>query len=161
MARHTVLYTTVIDAIRMLRDSWRRESARSEREVLADFADVGLLILDEAGMQFGTDAEQVCLFDIIDCRYRKKRPTLMLTNGNVKVLRELLGERSYDRVRETGHWLTFNWPSYRPEIAAQRRGEAGAAERGFGASSRPALATVSNSMRAPLAHAAGGASTTH
>lgn len=113
LPKHTVLYTSAIDAIRMLRDTWRRDAVRSETQLLDELTSLGLLILDEVGMQYGTEAEQVSLFDIIDKRYRDKKPMILLTNVNSDKLNTIVGERSMDRLREQAHWVAFNWDSYR------------------------------------------------
>jgi len=107
------LYTSAIDAVRMVRDTWRKNSEKSETEVLRVLASVDLLVLDEVGVQYGTEAEQVTLFDIIDKRYRDMMPMILLTNMGTKGMREFLGDRSYDRLREAGLWVPFDWESHR------------------------------------------------
>lgn len=118
MKQTTVLYTSAIDAVRMIRDTWRRDSQYTESQVLAELAGVGLLILDEVGVQYGTDAEQVNLFDIIDKRYRDLMPMILLTNLNRSGMKAFLGDRSFDRLRESGSWTAFEWESGRPKAAA-------------------------------------------
>lgn len=113
MTSHTALYTSAIDAVRMIRDTWRRDSEKSETDVLNMLSSIDLLILDEVGVQYGTEAEQVSLFDIIDKRYRDMMPTILLTNLSTKGMKEFLGDRSYDRLREGGIWITFDWESMR------------------------------------------------
>jgi DNA replication protein DnaC len=121
MPMTTVLYTSAIDAVRTVRDTWRKDSDRTEIQVLDIFASVGLLILDEVGVQYGTEAEQVTLFDIIDKRYRDMMPTVLLTNLNAAGMKQFLGDRSYDRLREGGIWVTFDWESQRKSAVSQIR----------------------------------------
>lgn len=118
MAGHTALYTSAIDAVRMIRNTWRRDSERTETQVLDMLAGVDLLVLDEVGVQYGTEAEQVNLFDIIDKRYRALMPTILLTNQGKGGLKSFLGDRSFDRLREGGQWVVFDWESYRGRAAA-------------------------------------------
>lgn len=113
MPNHTVLYISAIDAVRMVRDTWRKDSKHTELQVLDMLTDLHLLVLDEVGVQYGTDAEQITLFDIIDKRYRDMMPTILLTNQNRKGMKEFLGDRSFDRLREGGIWVTFDWESQR------------------------------------------------
>lgn len=113
MARNTVFYTSAIDAVRTVRETWRKNSEKSEKQVLDMFASVDLLIIDEVGVQYGTEAEQVTLFDIIDKRYRDMMPIILLTNENREGFRKFLGDRSFDRLREQGEWVKFEWESYR------------------------------------------------
>ena len=118
MKTGTGLYTSAIDAVRMVRNTWRKDSDKTETQVLQMLASIDLLVMDEIGVQYGTDAEQVTLFDIIDKRYRDMRPTILLTNLNTKGMKEFLGDRSYDRLREGGIWVQFDWESQRGRKAA-------------------------------------------
>lgn len=113
LSRH-VRYMTCLDMIRAVRETWRRDSDRSEAQLLAYLGGLDLLVIDEVGMQYGTDGEQTILFDVLDRRYRDVRPTILLTNQNKEDLKALLGERTHDRLREVGRWVAFEWPSYRP-----------------------------------------------
>lgn len=116
MTAHTAFYTSAIDAIRMIRDTWRRDSMKTETQILNMLAGIDLLILDEIGVQYGTEAEQVSLFDIIDKRYRDMMPTILITNLDKAKMKLFLGDRSFDRLREGGIWLTFDWASKRGSV---------------------------------------------
>lgn len=115
MPQRVGLYVTCMGVIRMVRGTWRRDSEKSESEVLDLFGSVPLLVLDEIGVQYGTDGEQTILFDVLDRRYRDMQPTLLLTNQDVKGMTQFLGERTFDRLREVSQWVSFDWPSYRPQ----------------------------------------------
>jgi DNA replication protein DnaC len=113
MKSSTALYINALDLIRMVRDTWRRDSEMSEVAVLNDLTSVGLLVIDEIGVQYGTDGEQVILFDVLNRRYRDLMPAILLTNLGAKGMKEFLGERSFDRLREGGIWVAFDWDSFR------------------------------------------------
>jgi DNA replication protein DnaC len=120
MPKRVGLYMTCMSAIRMVRETWRKDSEQSEREVLDTLGSVPLLVLDEIGVQYGTDGEQTVIFDILDRRYRDMRPSILLTNQDKNGLKTFIGERAYDRLTESCRWVPFDWPSYR----AQARKEA-------------------------------------
>lgn len=109
------------DIVRMLRATWgNRERGRTwdgrattEDGLIDDFASLSLLVIDEVGASFGSEAEQVQLFDIIDLRYRYERPTILLSNLPAKGLKEAIGDRSYDRLREGAQVLVCGWESHR------------------------------------------------
>lgn len=107
------LYTTCMGIIRSVRGTWRKDSERSESEVLATLNTVPLLVVDEIGVQYGTDGEQTILFDVLDGRYRNMKPSILLTNQDRAGLKQFIGERAYDRLTETARWIPFDWPSYR------------------------------------------------
>ncbi len=113
MRNGTAMYITAMDLIRRVRDTWRRDSEDSESQVLDLFSALDLLVLDEVGAQYGTEGEQVILFDVLNRRYRDMRPTILLTNLSKAGMKPFLGERSFDRLREDGIWVPFDWESYR------------------------------------------------
>lgn len=115
----TVLFTTVMRAIRRVKDTWRRESRETETQAVACLVFPDLLILDEVGVQFGSDTEKLILFDVLNERYQKRRPTLLLSNLTLDEVKAYLGERVFDRLREDGgEAVTFDWPSWRGRVAA-------------------------------------------
>lgn len=113
MGSGTAMYLNALDLVRMVRDTWRRDSEMTESAVLQELSTVSLLVIDEIGVQYGTDGEQVILFDVINRRYRDLMPSILLTNLGAKGMKEFLGERSFDRLREGGIWVAFDWESYR------------------------------------------------
>lgn len=108
------LFTTVSDAMRAIKSTYDPSSRTSESEALYAFVEPRLLILDEAGGSKGSEHEMQLMFDIINKRYENKRPTIILTNLDPTALRDHLGERVTDRLREGGGKLvTFTWASHR------------------------------------------------
>lgn len=118
LPKHVGFYVTCMGAIRAVRETWRKDSERSEREVLNILGEVPLLVMDEIGVQYGTDGEQTVIFDILDRRYRDMMPTILLTNQDKAGLKQFIGDRAFDRLTETCRWVAFDWPSYR--IQARR-----------------------------------------
>jgi DNA replication protein DnaC len=109
-----VRYVTCMDLIRAIRETWRRDSEKTETQMLRYFEVLDLLVIDEVGMQYGTDGEQTILFDILDRRYREVKPTVLLTNQDRQGFSSFVGERTFDRLKETCRWVPFDWESYRP-----------------------------------------------
>lgn len=87
----TSLYLNALDLVRMVRDTWRRDSEMTESAVLQELSTVSLLVIDEIGVQYGTEGEQVILFDVLNRRYRDLMPTILLTNLGAKGMKEFLG----------------------------------------------------------------------
>lgn len=117
LPRRVGVYTTVMGLVRAVRDTWRRDSDRTESQVLGDIGAIDLLVIDEMGVQYGTDGEKTILFEVLDRRYQDRRPTIILTNLKAAALQELVGDRTYDRLTETARWVPFGWPSYRAKAA--------------------------------------------
>ena len=116
MPKYTAMYLNALDAVRMIRDTWRKDSETSELQVLDLLGSIDLLVIDEVGVQYGTDNEQMLMFDIINRRYRDSKPMILLTNLGTTGFSEFLTERSYDRLRENGKWVSFEWRSYRAKV---------------------------------------------
>lgn len=121
MPMHCGRYLTVSDLIDTIRETWRRDSERSHAKVLHELATTPLLVLDEMGAQYGSDGEQTTLFQVIDRRYRERRPMVVVANLNPANLKTVIGERSYDRLREIATVIPFEWESHR---APARKGAA-------------------------------------
>ena len=118
----TVLFTTVMRAVRRVKDTWGRGSRESESEAIAALVFPDLLILDEVGVQFGSDTEKLILFDILNERYERRRPTILMSNLPLDEVSAYLGERVFDRLREDGgEFIPFTWESYRK--SCNRQGE--------------------------------------
>lgn len=104
----------VIELIRILKETWQRGSESAERDVIEYFGGLDVLILDEVGIQFGSETERMFMFDIINTRYDNMLPTILISNLDINNLKEILGEQAVDRLREDGgKVLVFNWESQR------------------------------------------------
>ena len=110
----SAVFTTVSDAMRAIKRTYDADSQMTELQAIQAFVDPGLLILDEVGANRGTEYEVQLVFDIINKRYENCRPTIILTNLDPQALRDCLGERVVDRLREGGGKLVaFTWESFR------------------------------------------------
>lgn len=107
-------FSTARQIIRNIRSTWKRDADRTEDEVIAMYVNVDYLFIDEIGIQYGTESEQIAMFDIINGRYEYERPTILITNLDITGLKEIMGERIIDRLRQDGgEMLAFNWSSLR------------------------------------------------
>ena len=107
------VFVTVQRLIRRVKDSWSNQT-ETESEVVDAFASPDLLILDEVGVQFGSEFEKQMLFDVLNERYEKLKPSILLSNIPREQLSDYLGERVTDRLRENGgKMIGFDWDSYR------------------------------------------------
>lgn len=116
----TVYFTTVQRAMRRVKDSWSRYSRETESQAIETLVAPDLLILDEVGVQSGSDFERNTLFDVLNERYEKRRPTILISNLTPGEVKAFLGERVVDRIREDGGGtMVFKWQSYREQLCDQ------------------------------------------
>lgn len=117
-ADHLVLFRGVLAAVRHVKNAWNRKSEQSEADAIADLVKPDLLILDDVGVQFGSEAEKIILFEIINGRYEQMKPTIITANLTRAELNQYLGERVMDRLTEGGGAIiAFDWNSYRAKVA--------------------------------------------
>lgn len=115
----TVLLTSVMRIVRAVRRTWSKDSASSEEDVIAYYTSRDLLVIDEVGIQYGSDSEMITLFDIMNTRYERMLPTILISNLAPAEISDAIGERLTDRMVEgDGATLIFNWSSYRSQKGA-------------------------------------------
>lgn len=110
----TARFSSVSEINRLVRESKSYNTKYSETEVIEAFGNYDLLIVDEVGIQSGTDAESRALFDVFNARYQNMKSTIVISNLNQAQVREALGQRIFDRLKEGGgEVLVFHWRSHR------------------------------------------------
>lgn len=110
----SAVFLSTLDAVRRVKETYRKGSEETERQAIAWFSKHDLLILDEVGVQFGSDTEKMILFEIINKRYENLKPTILISNLSLKNLEDFVGERIMDRMRENGgRVLIFEFESFR------------------------------------------------
>jgi len=113
-AGHSALFITVSDAMRSIKRAYDKTADISEGEAIKALVEPRLLVLDECGMDYGTDHSKTLIFDMLNKRYEQVRPTIILTNLDAPALREYLGDRIVDRLRDGGgKFIPFDWKSER------------------------------------------------
>lgn len=126
IARHAItehqssaVFTTALKIAREYKSTWSKGSTRTEDDVIRYFTKPDLLIIDEVGVQFGSDAEKLIMFEIINTRYERMKPTILISNQTKEELAAFIGERVIDRMSDGGGCtLSFTWDSYRSKGAA-------------------------------------------
>lgn len=99
---------------RCVRDSWREGAAESESQVIERFVAIDLLVIDEVGVQANSENERNILYDILNGRYEATKPTILLSNEPLESIENIIGARSFDRLREGGgRAFDCKWESFR------------------------------------------------
>ena len=116
-AKHSkvVMYRTVYEAVLEVKEAWSGRT--SESAVYTAFRKPDLLILDEVGRQFGSEAEKVAIFQILNSRYNDMTSTIVISNLDLAGVKEYIGAATVDRLREHGGELVqFGWESERGNV---------------------------------------------
>ncbi len=72
----------------------------TKSKLIETLKDCKMLVLDELGVSSGGRDENALLDDVLSHRYDRQKPTVLIANLPIGKIRELLGERIADRVRE-------------------------------------------------------------
>ena len=100
---------------RMILESKDFKKAKyTESQVIEAMASLELLVIDEIGVQSGSDAESRALFDVFNTRYEHMKPTIFISNLQLDGFAAAVGGRIMSRLREDGgEILSFNWEDCR------------------------------------------------
>lgn len=110
---YSFFHTTALKLVRRIKDSWKNKE-ETEQSIIDSFVQPSLLVIDEIGVQFGSPTEQLFLTEVINERYEKQRPTILISNLTLSQLAEVMGARVIDRFYDDGSKiLAFAWSSYR------------------------------------------------
>jgi DNA replication protein DnaC len=114
-AGYTALFTKTPRLLREVKDTFNRNSEITQSEIISRMGAIDLLVIDEVGIQFGTETERMILYEILDQRYEAMLPFILTTNiTDLKTLEKLLGERIIDRLFEgESRIVFFDWESHR------------------------------------------------
>lgn len=114
MARgYTAYFTSITRLFTKIRSTWAKSSEMTEEQMLKQFEQIDLMIIDEIGVQRGTADEERTLHELLEARRLNCKPTILLTNAGPKELKTYLGERFWDRLDESGVSVVFDWESHR------------------------------------------------
>jgi DNA replication protein DnaC len=106
------------DAIgRRVRATYNNRADETESEVIGALCRDHLLILDDVGAGAITDWSRGLTHAVIDGRYGRGLPTILVTNLRAEELETTIGERAVDRLREGGgRVIVFPGPSLRATL---------------------------------------------
>lgn len=110
----SVRMTSAFKLILGIKDTYRADSEVTTLQAIERLVAYDLLIIDEVGVQFGTQTENLLLNQVLNGRYEEKLPTLLISNLPEADLEVYLGERLMDRLCDRGGMLIpFAWNSAR------------------------------------------------
>ncbi|MDO4896358.1 MAG: ATP-binding protein [Moraxella sp.] len=102
-----------------VRATWSKHSDVSEHELMNDWINQDLLVIDELGEADGASNADTAIANrerisrIIDGRYSRNLPTIITTNLERDEIVERLGDRAWDRLAQNAVMIAFNWGSFR------------------------------------------------
>lgn len=108
---HCVMVITsakgIVDSIK---NSWRD---KEENDHFIKCKRANVLVIDEVGLQYGTEMERIEMFELVDCRYNSMLPTVFTSNFFKDELKRILGQRIHDRIFSECRYFEFKETSKR------------------------------------------------
>lgn len=105
-------YATAYHIVRDIKDTYG--GSGRERDIVRGYVEPALLVVDEVGVQYGTDTEKLLLFEVLNGRYEEVKPTIVISNLEPAAIGDYLGDRVMDRLMDNGGAvLVFDWQSHR------------------------------------------------
>ena len=111
--KRPMLYTTAVNLFSTIKSTYTAGTEKSEKEVVSDYTEAALLVIDEVQERGETQYEDRQLTAIIDARYAADMPTILISNYTWERLASTLSPAVIDRIEENGAKLLFNWESFR------------------------------------------------
>ena len=107
------LAPAIIEEIRRAKSFTAKES---EAEILDNYGSARLLVIDEIGRGVVAAEEQYMLYQIINERYNRRKPTVLISNQTKKDFLNYVGIAAADRLTESAQVVEFTGKSSRGEI---------------------------------------------
>ena len=101
-----------------LRDTYSADSERYGHtwSMLEELCNMPYLVIDDFGIQRGTEWEIEMLYDLVDARYGDQRFTVVTTNQPLDELKNLADGRIYSRLVEMCQPIPMDGPDYRMHL---------------------------------------------
>lgn len=97
----------------LVRATYRADAAETEDQVIERLVRRDLLVLDELHERGDTPSEDRLLHRLINRRYERLKPTVLISNQTQEQFARQVGESIVDRIREGGRIITCGWSSLR------------------------------------------------
>jgi len=111
--KRPMVYTTAMNLFTSIKSTYSSNSEKSEKEVISEYCEAALLVIDEVQVRSETKFEDDKLTTIIDARYMDGMPTILISNYTWERLASTLSPAVIDRFDENGLKLVFDWESFR------------------------------------------------
>ena len=110
------LYRLASAIVEELRRAKSFRSTETEANILYKYGQTNLLVIDEIGRSASVCDEQYMLYQIINERYNRKKPTIMISNQTKKDFFQYVGIATTDRLTESAEVVELTGKSYRAII---------------------------------------------
>lgn len=107
------LYRLASSIVEELRRAKSFNADKTEAKILDAYGKTSLLIVDEIGRGAVAAEEQYMLYQIINERYNRRKPTVLISNQTKKEFLQYIGIAAADRLTESAQVVELTGKSYR------------------------------------------------
>ena len=95
-----VCFIVLSELFEYLKNCYSNDESWKSKRIMEHLRKVDLLVLDDMGAEKTSEWTKELLFNIIDYRYNEQLPMIVTTNCVPEELKEKIGDRNFDRLRE-------------------------------------------------------------
>lgn len=110
------LYRLASSIVEEIRRAKSFTATETEANLLYKYGQANLLIIDEIGRSNSALDEQYIIYQIINERYNRRKPTVLISNQTKKEFLEYVGVATADRLSESAEVIELTGKSYRAII---------------------------------------------
>lgn len=110
------LYRLAPEIVEEIRRAKSFTAKETETDILDYYGHARLLVIDEIGRGIAAAEEQYMLYQIINERYNRRKPTVLISNQTKKDFLNYVGIAAADRLTESARAVEFTGRSYRATI---------------------------------------------
>lgn len=107
------LAPNIVEEIRRAKSFTAKET---EADLLENYGRAKLLVIDEIGRGVAGTDEQYMLYQIINERYNRRKPTVLISNQTKRDFLNYIGIAAADRLTESAKTVEFKGQSYRATL---------------------------------------------
>ncbi len=108
-------YVLAFDFFTEVKRSFRDDSTDA---ILKRYATAGYLVIDEVDKAFGSQTEFVYLYSLVNERYNRMLPTVLITNADEADLVSVIGASTLSRIAGDGAIIELKGEDYRQRMLA-------------------------------------------
>lgn len=110
------LYRLASSIVEEIRRAKSFRNTETEADILYKYGQESLLIIDEIGRSSSATDEQYMIYQIINERYNRRKPTVLISNQTKKDFLQYIGVATADRLTESAEVVELMGKSYRAII---------------------------------------------
>ena len=112
-------YRTAPDIVEELRRAKSFTALETEAQIIKNYGQTPLLIIDEIGRGIAATDEKYMLYQVLNARYNTRKPTVLISNHKKPDFLQYIGVAAADRLVESAELIEMNGESYRRELRAK------------------------------------------